>query len=144
MKIKADRQFEDFCALMRKRNTQKVGEELGNLVEDVALLAPGFIVEYPFTIGDCINELGAKNIRDMFHQYFKADALTVDKWAALMNLTVIGDGDCPECGGHLEWARNDFDEEYIGKNVFGEEKYRRIAYRVMVCPDCGYEQKEQD
>ena len=137
MRFKIDRQFEKLCELM-KADVAKTSKEL----------APEFetenTIEFPLDVSYAIVDFNTCEVLQKLCTYFKVEEIPDDAYDAFLSCTFIGDGDCPECGGYMEWDRNDFDEVYLGKDVYGEERYGRETYSVNKCPDCGYEEQYKD
>lgn len=54
----------------------------------------------------------------------------------LINCTVIGDGECPECGGFCEMKEHEFNETQSDYDVPPEQI---ITWARYWCPICGHE-----
>lgn len=55
---------------------------------------------------------------------------------ALTNLVLMGDGDCPECGGEMEVIDGSYECEY-GDGYYSEREYRPI-WETRRCLNCGH------
>ena len=136
MKFKLDREFEKLCSLMNA-DVVKTRSELAEMFETDN-------IDYPIDVAEAIMSFDTHEVLEKLRTYFKVEEISDDAYDAFLSSTFIGDGDCPECGGYMEWDRNDYDEVFLGKDVYGEERWGRETYSVNKCPDCGYEEKFYD
>lgn len=79
-----------------------------------------------------------KDICELLAEYLyneKTHPINADVFDAFCRLTVIGDGDCPKCGGELKF------DETIGHELKDGDYYTPnsyvIDYYVYHCPICG-------
>ena len=76
-----------------------------------------------------------KDICDLLAGYLGVDRIHTDVFDAFCRLTVMGDGDCPKCGGELIY------DETIGHELNDGDLYTPpsyvVDYYVYHCPICG-------
>lgn len=130
MRIRIDRQFIEFLRLMPKRDSMKASEELAKRFEEVGCA----ITEYPTPIIEMIYEVAIADVLSILADYFDVPEVPNKAWELFMDCSLIGDGDCPECGGEMVWAANDYD--------YDEETGQREDYSIIRCTNCGHEERE--
>lgn len=134
MRFKIDREFYTFCSLMPKKDMTKVSMELANEFETAD-------IEYPVAVSDRIYEFSIEETQEKLRQYFNIYEITDAMWKAFLDCTLIGDGDCPECGGYMEWSQDTCEDEFEGRGIFGEEKFSHHYFSIYTCPDCRHQEK---
>lgn len=76
-----------------------------------------------------------KDICDLLAGYLGVDRIHTDVFDAFCRLTVVGDGDCPKCGGELKFIEKEGHElndgDYFTPNSYVIDNY---VYR---CVECG-------
>lgn len=76
-----------------------------------------------------------KDICDLLAGYLGVDRIHTDVFDAFCRLTVMGDGDCPKCGGELIY------DETIGHELNDGDRFTPpsyvVDYYVYHCPICG-------
>lgn len=130
MRIRIDRNFENFLKLMPQRDSVKASTELAERFEEVGCA----ITEYPTPIIEMIYEVALLDVLNILADYFGVKEVPNKAWDIFMDCSLIGDGDCPECGGEMEWAENDYD--------YDEETGHKEYFTVYRCNNCGHEEKE--
>lgn len=130
MKIRIDRNFENFLKMMPERDAVQASAELAQKFESVGCA----IADYPTPIIEMVYEIAILDVLDILADYFGVAEVPDKAWDAFMDCTLIGDGDCPECGGFMEWAENDWDLD--------EETGHKVNFTIYRCSNCGYEEKE--
>lgn len=129
MRIRIDRQFYEFLKLMPKRDSVEASTELAKRFEEVGCA----ITEYPTPIIEMIYDVALIDVLNILSDYFGVREVPDKAWDLFMDCSLIGDGDCPECGGIMEWAENDYDYD---------EKGHKEYFSVFRCTNCGYEEKD--
>jgi hypothetical protein len=103
------------------------------------LIASNILSDVPDNYGlTMIQATGRARVYDVVFaliEYLGIPALDMDTFDAFCRCVVIGDGDCPECGGELEHIENEGHEikdgDYLTPNTYVVDKY---VYR---CRECG-------
>lgn len=103
------------------------------------LIASNILSDVPDNYGlTMIQATGRARVYDVVFaliEYLGIPALDMDAFDAFCRCVVIGDGDCPECGGELSFVENEGHEindgDYLHPNTFIIDKY------VYKCRHCG-------
>ena len=130
MRIRIDRQFYDFLKMMPKKDSVEASTELAKRFEEVGCT----ITEYPTPIIEMVYEVAIADVLNILSDYFGVAEIPDKAWETFMDCSLIGDGNCPECGGEMEWAENDYD--------YDEETGHRVDFSILRCTNCGHEEKE--
>lgn len=107
-----------------------------------SLINSGMVYQDPDNIGRTVIEAtGPRYVQDICRQlagylYFdQTKPINCDVFDAFCRLVIIGDGDCPECGGELQFVETEGHElrdgDYYTPNSYVIDKY---VYR---CAECG-------
>lgn len=76
-----------------------------------------------------------KDVCDLLAGYLNAPRIHTDIFDAFCRLIVMGDGDCPKCGGELKY------KETIGHELNDGDRWTPnsyvVDYYVYECPICG-------
>lgn len=107
-----------------------------------SLINSGMLNQDPGNIGRTVIEAtGPRYVSDICRQlagylYFdQTRSIHCDIFDAFCHLVIIGDGDCPECGGELQFVETEGHElkdgDYLTPNSYVIDKY---VYR---CAECG-------
>ena len=103
------------------------------------LIASNILSDVPDNYGlTIIQATGRARVYDVVFaliEYFDIPALDMDTFDAFCRCVVIGDGDCPECGGELAFVETEGHEikdgDYEHPNTYFVDKY------VYQCRHCG-------
>lgn len=89
---------------------------------------------YGLSMIEATGKATALNVVSTLVIYLGTPHISMDVFDAFCNLIVIGDGDCPECGGVLELVGTDgheiHDGDYLTPNTYVADKYN---YKCRVC-----------
>ena len=103
------------------------------------MIVETIIADIPDNYGTSVIKAAGKSrvfdVVSVLIEYLGVSNLDMDTFDAFCNCVVIGDGDCPECGGELEHVENEGHEikdgDYLTPNTYVVDKY---VYR---CRECG-------
>lgn len=141
MKFKIDHNLREIANELRTRPADimlpLVSKELCRRFIDA-----GMIEDTPDNYGESVliatGPHYVKDICELLAEYLyneKTRPINADVFDAFCRLTVIGDGDCPKCGGELKF------DETIGHELKDGDYYTPnsyvIDYYVYHCPICG-------
>lgn len=141
MKFKIDHNLREIANELRTRPADimlpLVSKELCRRFIDA-----GMIEDTPDNYGESVliatGPHYVKDICELLAEYLyneKTRPINADVFDAFCSLTVIGDGDCPKCGGELKF------DETIGHELKDGDYYTPnsyvIDYYVYHCPICG-------
>ena len=104
------------------------------------LVNAGFLIDDPDNYGCMLSESiqgDAKvfDVAEIFKQALGVPVLGSDLWDNVNGCVVMGDGDCPECGGELRFVETE------GHEINDGDRYTPNSYivdnYVYVCRNCG-------
>lgn len=132
--------------LKGKKHLELLAKKAGIQVEQVEkqiineLIKNGIIEEntdnYGYSVFDCINRDIVVNELIKLLNSIGIKNVTYVHLDALFSLTIIGNGDCPVCGGEMEVV----DGEYkccAGDGYITQHEYEPI-WEEIKCKNCGY------
>ena len=107
----------------------------------------GVIEDTPDNYGvETINVIGEASLYDVvgiLHHYLGDIEMTVDTFLSFCCLIIMGDGDCPHCGGKLRFIETEGHElndgDYYTPNSYVIDKY---VYKCTVCEETIKSEKE--
>lgn len=92
---------------------------------------------YGLKVKDAIaDEVTAQSFCKVIKNALNVAELRGDEYFAALDLTIMNDYDCPECGCELEIV--DSEHRLIGGNGYTEEWEYETLYEVYECPHCGH------
>lgn len=90
---------------------------------------------YGRTVAEAMGELPVSKVAAFVSGYLGLKPIPADVFDAFCRLTVMGDGDCPKCGGELIY------DETIGHELNDGDRFTPpsyvVDYYVYHCPICG-------
>lgn len=130
MKIKIDNNLE-LLARIAGKGTKETAEKLAELVEQAAEM-PIDEFAYGMNIFELALEEGWMHSKTFYAMFdvLGIDSVSVRAYEALRKCIIIGDGDCPECGGNLEFADEDNNGEPFGSPDYN---WKTRTYRCKLC-----------
>lgn len=79
----------------------------------------------------------------VLREYLYVTTVKTDVFDAVCNLVVMGDGDCPECGGDLQFIETEGHDEPSGNyDVPPSYEIDRYVYKCTVCGETIKSEKE--
>lgn len=130
------------------KNLQRIASEIIGPYWDLNMVAKnlcqrfidaGMIEDTPDNWGESVliamGPQYVKDVCDLLARFLKVSRIHTDTFDAFCRLIVMGDGDCPKCGGELKF------DETIGHELKDGDYYTTnsyvIDYYVYHCPICG-------
>ena len=123
-------------AMYEMRPIADIAKNMCNRFVDV-----GFIDDSPENYGMTFKyAAGAESVASICYElsiflFGKPREISCDVFDALCNVIILGDGDCPECGGELEFVETEGhklnDGDYYTPDSYVVDKY------VYECRNCG-------
>lgn len=137
MKFKIDNNLERLASIWciaERPELEKFSAELC-----AHLVHAGIIEDTPDNWGESVliamGPQYVKDVCDLLAGFLKVSRIHTDTFDAFCSLIVMGDGDCPKCGGELKF------DETIGHELKDGDYYTPnsyvIDYYVYHCPICG-------
>lgn len=136
MHIKIDNNFKTVAQQLADypeiRPAEQVSAELG-----AALEKAGIIEDIPDLYGkrlaDAACDQLVQDVYAVLAAFLGKKSVSCVVWDAYCNAIVMGDGDCPECGGHIRR------EDAVGHELHDGDYMTPNSYIVdyYVCPVCG-------
>lgn len=129
MKFRLEREFFEFvCQAYRESGTDPksvptVAEELADEF-DFCTDDEGFPMQMSYVV---IRYFSIKETLGILCTYFGLDEVSDALYDKFLNCSLIDNGDCPECGGTMEYYQHSNEE-----NEYGE-----MPYDEYICPICG-------
>lgn len=135
MKLKKNEELE-FIAKIANRDIDELSKSLADL-----LLAPGFVKgdtdDYGAELKECIDEdVPVSTIAFVIRECTGLDVVSSDVFNAFMKCKLMGDGDCPECGGTMEIY--DCMSHEIPNYRRDEPAEYKVDWEQWRCPICGH------
>jgi len=135
MKIKIDDNLKKVAAAI---NLDAVDLNIFSKLLGNKMVVSGLLVDDPENYGlPVIMATGNAHVFDVVSaliEYLCVPAMTMETFDAFCDCIVMGDGDCPECGGELKFFENEgrelHDGDYYVPNSFIPEK---TVYKCRVC-----------
>lgn len=88
---------------------------------------------------DCIeSEFSIFGILDLLMAVTGLEDITCDMFKTICDCTIMGDGDCPECGGEMEYITGECHRTNVGQD---EEPEYTMDSETFRCHACGYVNK---
>lgn len=118
---------------------QRPAAELANAIID-GLIKAGFLTDEPKIYGLMLSEAISGNatvfsVTETIKQALAVPVINSTLWDKVCGCVVMGDGDCPECGGELRFVETEGHEindgDRLTPNSYEIDKY------VYICPVCG-------
>lgn len=105
-----------------------------------AFIAAGYIDDEPYNYGsnvmDAIGKFPIADIVKVLRHYLNLPYISAALFGAFCSLILMGEGNCPECGGSMELHESD------GKTIDINGTPNWIAsYRVYRCDCCGHKER---
>ena len=137
MRFKIDNNFKTVCRLHPEfpeiKPATAISEELA-----AAFLDAGLFKDDESNYGETFIDVAGHNqmfsILDVLTKYCGVEGIRPETWDALCACILMGDGDCPECGGELEFVETEGHELNDGDrwtpNSYIIDNY---IYRCAVC-----------
>ena len=134
MKIKESDNLEKLAEAANK----PAGKVAERIIEE--LLQRGIIEDDPCLWGQSLEDIYCRDVAvsEMLQVLHAAGIEDIKSgcFDALLDLVVMGDGDCPECGGDMEVT--DFEERIVaGDGYLTPYEYEPI-WEEKTCSNCGY------
>lgn len=108
-------------------NAKSIADAIVNNLHENGILED---VEYGLSVKDNLCDAPVLKVCNAIKKALNADALVCDEFFAALDLVVMDDYDCPECGGELVEIREYEDFEDAGE-------YRKIKCIEYQCQRCG-------
>lgn len=109
------------------------------------LLGSGIMTDEKDNYGCCLRECidedtPVMTVVEILKGATGLDVITCDVFDAFCDCVVMGDGDCPECGGEMEFSNGESREIYCGHD--NPPEYEPI-WDEYVCPLCGHKESHE-
>ena len=135
MKFKNDIHFYKFCKMfINEGGADFIHKHSVARVELAQEFDYADATEFPIPFSEAAYEFANRDIEQKCCAYFDRAEMPEGAWDLLMDCTLIGDGDCPECGGKMCFDHGDYD--------YDEEDGHRVDFDIFRCEDCGHEEQE--
>lgn len=137
MRFKIDKNLERIAAVLGVTDP----EDLKTVSADLCryMINAGILEDSPDHWGESVliatGPQYVKDVCDLLAGFLKVNRIHTDVFDAFCGLTVVGDGDCPVCGGNLIYDETEGHElkdgDYFTPNSWVVDLY------VYHCPECG-------
>ena len=135
MKFKLDNYFLAFCGSMDcGKPCDLVSRELADRFVKEGMLTDSPYQEYGLDFDEAIGPVTYHEICAVLMDYFDVPEIPDEAYDSLMSSTIMGDGDCPVCGGKLYLDHEDGYTKYDRRNEYPPEYVKeREVWRCEVC-----------
>ena len=137
MRFKIDNNFTSICRLHPEfpeiKPASAIAEELAAAYLDAGIIKDEYII-YGSTFIDAAGHNQMFAILDVLTKYFGIEGIRPETWDALCACILMGDGDCPECGGELRFLETEGHKLNDGDR-WTPDSYEidNYVYRCAVC-----------
>lgn len=130
MKFRIDKEFNSFCAMTGINQPATAAHELYTLAETRGVFSQTRDL-YGAVVEDWLeDEMAAARVITEF----TGQVCTVAHYNTFMHLTIVGEGNCPDCGGELEEIDSDAESLHDGNGIC-PDSIRETRY-ICRCKHC--------
>ena len=102
-------------------------------------IGAGFFDDDPANYGESVMDVMGHelihNVVNLLRQYFHTSSISAAIFGAFCSLTLMGEGDCPECGGELRFVETEGHE--LNDGTYLTPNSYVIDYYIYKCDHCG-------